>query len=101
MNYPRASSFNFTVSPQAIDEFRRSGRAILLSVRDESDPILDWKAYEPASGERPRCVEGDISFYFDDITAPLLEGMTVAVFGIGTSPKFARSNARIHATWTA
>lgn len=101
MNYERTSAFDFTVSSEAVEHFRRQGRAIRLSVHDASDPILDWHVHEPAPGERPRCVEGDISFYFDDPTAPLLQKMHVGVIGSGTSLEIARANRRIHAHWSS
>ena len=97
--YPRASAFRFEVAPSALRAFMRAGSSIRLSVHSDAEKILEWATYSPSDSERPRCVEGDVAFYFSAATVAQLEGMFVFYLGMGTTPAFARSNERVVAEW--
>ena len=96
---PRPSAFQFEIAPSALRAFQRAGGSIRLSVRSDDERILEWAPYEPTDSERPRCVEGDVAFYFSASTAPKLEGMFVFFLGMGMTPSFARGNERVVAEW--
>lgn len=93
------SAFQFEIAPSALRAFLRAGGSIRLHVRSDDERILEWAPYSPSDGERPRCVEGDVAFYFSAATAPKLEGMFVFFLGMGPTPAFARNNERVVAEW--
>lgn len=94
--YPRADAYDFEVVPAARRAFLREGRAIWLNVRDDRDDevkSLDWAPYSPSEGEQPKCVEGDVEYYFRASTAAKLRGMLVFDLGMGLATD------RIVASW--
>lgn len=94
MNYQTAEDAGFTVSSSATKVFTHQGKAIYLSVwLDGDEKRLNWKRREP-NGERPRCVDRDVSFYFDDATASDLKGATIFAVN-GPAPTMALARARL------